>query len=104
MRNDGADLARSCRDTVGGGSISSRENFTRYDESGGIRPEVLEEVAQAVKGEKSTGGNDVVAESNDTEKDCENDETHELDRFTSDGIDSCDGDPVTGDQAGTREN
>ena len=102
LRNDSADFARSCRDTVSGGSITSRENFTGDDESGGVRTEVLEEVAETVKGEKSTCRNDVVAKSNDREKDCKNDETHELDRFTSDGIHGCDGHPVAGNQTGAR--
>lgn len=100
LRNDSTDFARSRRDTVGGGSITSRENFTGYDESGGVRTEVLEEVAKTVKREKSAGGNNMVTESNDTEKDCKNDETHKLDRFTSDGIDGCDGHPVAGNQTG----
>ena len=104
LRNNGTNLAGTSRDTVRGRSISGWEDLTRDNERGGIGTKVLEEIAKTIKSEESASGNDVVSETDNTEKDGENNEAHELNGFAADGVNSCNGDPVPGDQAGARQN
>ncbi len=44
LRDNGTKLATCCRDTVGGGPITSGEDLSRNDESGGVWTKVLEEI------------------------------------------------------------
>lgn len=76
LSHDGANLTGTSGDTVSCGSVSRREDFTRYNKGGGVGSEVLEEVAETVKSEKSASGNDVVSETDDTKQDGENNEAH----------------------------
>lgn len=52
LRDDGTELATRCRDTVCRGPVTSREDFSRNNECSNIRPEILEEVRNAVKGDE----------------------------------------------------
>lgn len=76
LSNDGTNLTGTSGDTVGRGSVSGWEDFTRYNKGRGVGSEVLEEVAKTVKSEKSAGRNDVVSETDNTEQDGENNEAH----------------------------
>ena len=49
LSNDGTKLAAGRGNTVGSGTVTGGEGFTRNHESGGVRPKVLEEVGEAVK-------------------------------------------------------
>ena len=49
LRDDRAELAARGRDTVRGGAVARRERLAGYDEGGRVRPEVLEEVREAVE-------------------------------------------------------
>ena len=49
LRDDSAQLTRGSRDTVRGRAVASGERLTRDDEGRGVRPEVLEEVREAVE-------------------------------------------------------
>jgi len=49
LGNDGAELTTRRRNTVRSGPIPGGEGFTRDDEGSGVRPEVLEEVGEAVE-------------------------------------------------------
>jgi hypothetical protein len=51
LGNNGADLARSGRNTVGGGTITGREALSGNDERGGIGTEVVEELNENIDGE-----------------------------------------------------
>jgi hypothetical protein len=104
LSDNSTDLAGSSADTVGSRSVTSWEDLTRYNECGGVGSEILEKVAKAVKREESPCGDDMVSEPDNAEKDGENNETHELDGFAANSVNCCDGDPVTGNQTGAREN
>lgn len=55
LSNDGTKLA-ACRGyTVCGGPVTSREGLSRNNERGSVRPEILEEVGQAVKEDERLG-------------------------------------------------
>ena len=49
LRDDGAELAARGGDTVRGGPVARRERLPRDDERRRVRPEVLEEVREAVE-------------------------------------------------------
>lgn len=56
LRDDGTELA-ACRGyTVCRGPVTGREGLSRNNERGGIRPEILEEVGQAVKEDEPLAG------------------------------------------------
>jgi hypothetical protein len=44
LSDDRTELAGSSRDTVSGGTVTSREDLSGYDKGGGVGSEVLEEV------------------------------------------------------------
>ena len=67
LRNDRSELAASGTDTVCRGTITGWEGLSRNNERGSIRPEVLEEVGQAVEEHEPLGigvglGQSVIAE------------------------------------------
>jgi len=49
LRNDGTELATRRGYTVCRGPVTGREDLSRDDECSSVRPEVLEEVGQAVE-------------------------------------------------------
>ena len=49
LRDNSAELAARCRDTVRGGAVARRERLTGDDERSRVGPEVLEEVGEAVE-------------------------------------------------------
>lgn len=104
LRDDGTDFAGGGGDTVRGGTVASREAFTRNDESGGVRTEVEEELGEDEERDETAGAGRglelVVGETDDDEDDGEHDEAHELDGFAAEGVDGGNGDPVTRDSAG----
>ena len=53
LGNDSAKFATGGSDTVGGWTISSRENFSGNDKGGNIGTKVLEEVGETVEEYKS---------------------------------------------------
>lgn len=55
LRNDRPKLTASRRDTVCCGTVTGGEGLSRNNECGNIRPEVLEEVGQAVEDHKPMG-------------------------------------------------
>jgi hypothetical protein len=68
------------------------------------RPKVLEEVAKTIQCEEAASRDFMEAESDYTEKDGENSETSNLNWLTPNRIDGCNGDPVTRDETGDRQN
>jgi len=67
LRNDRSELAASRTDTVCSGTITGGEGLSGNDKRGSVRPEVLEEVGQAVEEHKPLGigvglGQSVIAE------------------------------------------
>jgi hypothetical protein len=55
LRNDRSELAASRTDTMCRGTVTGGEGLSRNNERGNIRPEVLEEVGQAVEEHKPLG-------------------------------------------------
>lgn len=55
LRDDGPKLAACRGDTVCCGPVTGGEDLSRNDERRNIRPEVLEEVGQAVEGDETIG-------------------------------------------------
>jgi hypothetical protein len=104
LSNDGTNLATARGYAVRGRPVSGWKHFTWYNEGGGIGTEVLEEIAETIKSKESASRNDMVSETDNTEQDGENNEAHELNGLTADGVNRCNGDPVAGDQAGARQN
>ena len=51
LRNDRSELAASRTDTMCRGTVTGGEGLSRNNERGNIRPEVLEEIGQAVEEE-----------------------------------------------------
>ena len=81
LRDDRAELAARGRDTVRGGAVARRERLSGYDEGGRVRPEVLEEVCQAVEEYERLGGGMggdelLVTETHAAEEDGKNGEAH----------------------------
>lgn len=67
LRDDGSELAACRGDTVCRGPVTGGEGLSRNNERGGVRPEVLEEVGQAVEEDEILGigvglGQSVIAE------------------------------------------
>ena len=69
LGNDGTDLAGSGGETVRSRAVAGREALSGNNESGSVRAEVEEELAENVKTKLAAGANDVVAETEDTEED-----------------------------------
>ena len=55
LRDDGAKLAACRGDTVCRGPVTGGEDLSRNNERGNVRPKVLEEVGQAIQGNKPIG-------------------------------------------------
>lgn len=67
LRNDCPELAAGRTDTMCRGTVTGGEGLSRNNECSGIRPEVLEEVGQAVEEHKPLGigvglGQGIIAE------------------------------------------
>ena len=80
------------------GTITGWETLAGYDEGGGVRAEVEEELSNDVEGEESVAvvtQELIVGESDDDEENCEQDETHDLDRFAAESVDGGNADPVS---------
>ena len=104
LRDDSAQLTRGSRDTVRGRAVASGERLTRDDEGRGVRPEVLEEVREAVEEDErllaaARCGELVVGEAHDDEEDGEHDEAHELDGLAAPLVNHEERRPVPGDEA-----
>src|ERR1700760_4527373 len=84
---------------MGGGSVAGRETFAGHDEGGGIRSEVEEKLGQNVEGQKSSLVEMAVCETDDDKDDGEQSEAHQLDWLATNGVDSCNSDPVAWDGA-----
>lgn len=84
--DDGTDLAGGGGKAMRGRSVSGWEAFTGYDEGGGVGSEVEEELAQHIKREKCVGPELVVSESDDDEQNREQDEAHELNWLSANGV------------------
>lgn len=95
LGDDGADLAGCSGDTVAGGAVASWEALSWHDEGCAVGAEIEEELGQDVAGEEAARANLVVGETHDAEEDGEDDEAYKLDWLTADGVDECDGHPVT---------
>lgn len=109
LSNDRTKLATRGRDPVRRRTITSGEDFTRNDECSGIGSEVLEEIGEAVKEDESLvrgirRRECTIRETENTEEDGENDETHQLNRFTTPTIDEEESDPIAWDEASDDEN
>ena len=83
LGDDRAQLSGRRRDTVRGRAVTRRERLTRDHEGRRVRPEVLEEVCEAVEEHERlrTGvgcGHLLVPEAHDNEENRENAEAHEL--------------------------
>jgi len=109
LGDNSAELAGSSRDTVGGGTVTGRENLSRNDKSRCVGTKVLEEVRQTVKEDESllssVGGSElVVCETHADERAGEHNETHKLDRLAAPGVDEKEGDPVSRNETGNGEN
>jgi len=102
LSNDSTDFTRSSAHTMGGRTISGREYFTRNNECCGVWTEILEEIAETVKSEQSPGGNFVETETDGREENSKHGKASDLDRFTADGIDRSNGDPVAGNETSDR--
>ncbi len=75
---------------MGSRSIAGGETLARYDEGGRIRTEVEEELSQDVEREESVAGKGIVCETDNDEEDGEHGETHDLNGFTTEGVDGSD--------------
>lgn len=97
---DGTELARGGRDTVGGGADTGGEDLTGDDEGGSVGSEVEEELGQGEDGdEEGDDGLELVeGEREDQEEDGQHGETHELDLLAAHLLDEEDGEPVTGNE------
>ena len=100
LGDDGADLARGGRQTVRGRAVAGGEALAGYDEGGGVRAEVEEELGEDVEGQERVFTKLVVGEADDAEENGEDCKASKLDGLAANGIDSSNGDPVAGD--GTR--
>ena len=108
LSDNSSELSRRGRDTVCGGTVTGGEDLARDNEGGGVGAKVLEEVCQAVEEDESLGagrsGDElVICEAHADEKASEHDETHKLDGLASPNVDESEGDPVSGDETGDRE-
>ena len=104
LGDDGTDFTGSSTHTVGGRTISRREDFTRNDESRGVGTEILEEIAETVKSKQSPRRDFVETETDNTEENSKHGETTDLDRFAANGIDGSNGNPIAGNETGARQN
>lgn len=97
LADDGADLARGGRDSVGRGPVACREALSGDDKGGRVGAKVEEELRQDIDGQQAVVAQFIVGEAHDDEEDREDYEATELDGLAAYGVDRRDGDPVTGD-------
>ena len=108
LGNDSPELTRRGGDTVCGRTVTSGEDLTGNYEGGDVGAKVLEEVGQTVEEDESffaaiRGDELVVCEAHDDESGSEYGEAHKLDRLASPRVDEKEGDPISGDETGDRE-
>lgn len=84
-------------------SVSSWEALARNNEGGGVRSEVEEELSEYVKCKQSTVAEVIEGEANYDEEDSEDDETHQLDGLSANGVNQGDSNPVTRNRAGANQ-
>lgn len=87
-----------------GGTVASWEALSWHDEGGCIWTEVEEELDEDVESELGVTRELLVSETPDAEEDGEDGEAHQLNWLTSDGVNKCDGDPVTWNGTSNDEN
>jgi len=107
LRDDSAKLAACRRDTVCRGAVTGGEDLPRHDEGGSVGAKVLEKVGETVKEGEPLGvgmgfGQCIIAEAHDNEKNGEDGEAHQLNRFTSLRVDKEECHPVTWDETPDR--
>lgn len=120
LTNDGTNLARGGRDTVGGRTVSGWEYFAGNNEGRGVGAwqnvsnlrysfsskalitrqsirltKVEEELSKDVNSQQAVGRDVVVSKTHDDEQNGEDDEATELDSFAAKGVDGGDRDPVS---------
>lgn len=88
---------------MGGRAVTCWETLAGHDESGAVGPEVEEELRQDVEREECVTREVVVCEADDDEEDGQHGEAQELDGLAAEGVDCCDGDPVSGNGSGAGE-
>lgn len=98
-----AQLSHASTEAVTGAAYASWEDFSGRDEGCCIGAEVEEELRQHVEDEEVFFGKHFPCESEDAEDDGEDEEAADLDAFTAEFIDCEDGEPVSGECAGTRQ-
>lgn len=101
LSNNGANLARGSRETMGSGTVAGGEDLTGDDKGGHVGTKVAEKLGKNVKGKKTVVAELVVGKTDDAENDSKDDETTNLNGLAADGINGCDRGPVTGDGTST---
>src|SRR5438552_10134593 len=76
--------------------IPSWKDLPRNNERGGIRPEVLEEVAETIERKQSSGRDNVKSESDNTKKDSKDEKSTDLNGLAPNGVDRCYRNPYPG--------
>lgn len=119
LANDGTNLARGGRDTVGGRTVSGWEYFAGNNEGRGVGAwqnvsnlryscsskalitrqsirltKVEEELSKDINSQQAVGRDVVVSKTHDDEQNGEDDEATKLDSFAAKGVDGGDRDPV----------
>lgn len=99
LRNDGADLAGGCADTVRRGTVPSREALSRDDEGSSVGSKVEEELCENVHCQQTVVRvlEGLECKTDDDEQDCQEDKASQLDWLAPDGIDCGYSDPVPRD-------
>lgn len=108
LRKDSTELARRCADTMRSRPVTRGEGLAGDDEGCGVRPEVLEEVREAVEeGEPLRRVvrrcELVVAEAHDDEEDGEDGKAHELDGLAAPRVDEEEGGVISWDKTSRGE-
>jgi|SRR2546423_6337881 len=84
--------------------IPSWKDLPRNNERGGIRSEVLEEVAETIERKQSSGRDNVKSESDNTKKDSKDEKSTDLNGLASNGVDRCYRNPIPRNEASARQN
>ena len=87
-----------------GGAVACGETLSRNDESSGVRTPVEKELDEDVNGKLGVVVQVVVSETEDNEEYCEESESDQLERLTTDSVYCCNGQPVTRNSTGTGQN
>ena len=83
-------------------AIPCREHLTRNNESRRVGSEVLEKVAETIKGKQSTGGDSVKSEANNAKEDCKHYKWTDLNWFPPNSVDRRNRHPIPRDQSSGR--